>query len=403
MRRLAISVAGIASAITIFLVGTAFAAPPVDGTGSPGTCPMKGRVKFKPALVTDGTASGAVKVTAKSMGECSGGTGDGPTISRVKIKGSGTTAANSCDNGTPSNDLAVTIKWKTGKGLPKLTPSTGSFTLQKGAVAADGSQTFALGGTISGGSFTGRQIRAHIETDESAPDLQSACDAKGIKKVSFGFDDEPTSCTNGPNQHAAITAQITTIDGSDVAHLQVQMTTVTAAPFQLGGAAVPTHPSGMILEGASSNCELSGVNYRCTHQAYFASTGACRWNGDYVMDLSYACSPTNTCALCDGDTSIAFSLASEDFCTSTTTFCVADLSCAEATAGSSSGGVPCCSSNYFPLVSCLSEACAAECASAVAGTGGVVPNTPCYTCVFANCHDPYFACSADNADCFTGP
>ena len=396
-------VAGIASATVIVIAGAAFAAAPIDGSGSPGTCPMKGHVKFKPALVTAGSASGTVKVTAKSSAECSGGTGDGPTIARVKIKGSGTTATNSCDNTTASSDLAVTIKWKASKGSPKLNPSTGSFSLQKGGVAADGSQTFELGGTISGGSFTGRQIRAHIETDQSAADLQSACDAKGIKKITFGFDDQPTSCTNGPNQHAAITAQITTIDGSDIAHLQVEITTITAAPFQLVAADVPTYPSGMALEATSSSCALSGTNYRCTHQAYFASTGACRWNGDYVMHLSYGCSPTNTCALCDGDANIAFSLASEDFCTSTTTFCAADLSCAEATAGNSSGGVPCCSNSYFPLISCLSQSCASECAGAIAATGGVVPNTPCYTCVFTHCHDPYFACSADNGDCFTDP
>jgi hypothetical protein len=46
-------------------------------------------------------------------------------------------------------------------------------------------------------------------------------------------DPAPTdSCMNGPNMAAAITKQITTIDENDVPHLEVEILTVTASPFQ---------------------------------------------------------------------------------------------------------------------------------------------------------------------------
>lgn len=376
----------------------------IDGTGSVPTCPSKGKISLKPGLVTGGALAGRIKVSVAGNGACSGGTGDGANIMSFKVRGAGTTTANSCASfaGTQSADLALTFRWKGAKGSPKLNPSTATFSLQPGSVVTNGNQTLDLAGTITAGSFVGTQITAHIESQDTAATLLALCDGKGIKKITFGLDDQTSSCMNGPNLHAAITQQITSIDSNDVPHLLVEILTVTASPFQVTETGLPTHPAGMVLQSLGTSCELSDGRYRCRHTADFESTGACRWDGDYALNLSYSCNPTNTCDLCSGDTTIPFSLTSENFCSAATVFCIPNLSCAQATAGSSAGGVPCCSSSYSPLMDCLATYCRTECASALAATGGIVPSSPCYTCTFSSCHDPYFACSADNEMCVAG-
>lgn len=375
----------------------------IDGTGSVATCPAKGKLNLKPALLATPTGAGAIKLGVKSSGACSGGTGDGANIVSFRARGAGTTLANTCTdfNGTSSTDLAVTIRWKVAKGSPRLNPSTATFSLQPGMVAGNGSQTLDLSGTITAGSFVGSHVTAHIESDETAANLLTLCGMKGIKKISFGADDATSSCINGPNLHSAITQQITSIDSNDVPHLLVELTTVTASPFQLTHTGL-TYPAGMILEWINSTCAASDGLYRCRHEASFESTGACRWDGDYSLALSYSCNPGNTCDLCSGSAQVGFSLASENFCNSETVFCVPDLTCAETSSRNGSGDTPCCSSTYSPLISCLSANCASVCPAIVNGTGGIDPDdSPCYSCVFNYCHDQYFACSADNQDCFT--
>jgi hypothetical protein len=289
---------------------------PIDGVGSIATCPAEGSIKLKPGLVTGGAEAGAVKLSVKTSGVCSGGTGDGAPIESYKVKGAGTTSSNTCASfgGATSTDLALTFKWKVAKGSPKLNPSTATFSLEPGAVALNGNQTLDLTGTITAGSFVGAAVTAHIESDETAAVLLEACD-KGLKKISFGMDDGSTSsCMNGPHMAAAITKQITSIDGADVAHLEVEILTVTASPFQLTGAEFNTSATGMELESESSNCSLVNGNWRCRHTAFYKSTGACSWDGDYTLGVSYGCSPSNTCDLCAGDVTIPFTLDTETFC-----------------------------------------------------------------------------------------
>jgi len=301
--------------MTVLLPAFAQAAG-IDGGGSIPTCPSLGKIDLKPALVTDGSVAGIVKLKVASSGACSGGTGDGSSIVNFKAKGAGTTATNTCTSfdGATSSDLALTFKWKVAKGSPKLNPSTATFSLQPGSVALDGNQTLDLTGTITAGSFAGATVTAHIESDESAASLMSDCDDKGLKKIVFGMDGATTSCMHGPNLRAAITKQITTIDSNDVPHLEVEIVTVTASPFQLTPTDVTTSATGIVLESTSSTCAPSGGDYRCRHEAFFKSTGACQWDGDYVMSLSYACSPANTCDLCSGETTVPFTLVSENFC-----------------------------------------------------------------------------------------
>jgi hypothetical protein len=374
----------------------------IDGTGSIPTCPTSGTLKIKPGLLTGGVLPGEIKLVAKSSAACAGGTGDGANIIGVKIKAAGTSPTNECSSfdGTTSTDLAVTFKYKVAKDTPKLNPSTGTFSLDPGDAAPNGHATWALSGVISAGSFTGAEITPNIESDETAVDLVTGvCSEDGLKKVLFGKDDQTASCVNGPDRAAAITKQITSIDGNDVPHLELELLTVTASPFKLSATDI-SNPAGMQLESLSTNCTQDpNGDYRCRHSAFFVSTGACQWDGNYGMDLSYACDPANTCSLCSGSETIGMTLDTENFCDGNTEFCVVDLSCSEATAGASTGGVPCCSDTYSPLIQCLESQCATECATVIAAEGGIVPSSPCHTCAFANCNAMYNACSADNQAC----
>jgi hypothetical protein len=392
---------GILCVASAFIPALALAAG-IDGTGSVPTCPTSGTIKIKPGLMTGGVLPGEVKVVAKSSGVCSGGYGDGATIVGVKIKGAGTTATNECSSfdGTTSTDVAVTLKYKVAKGSPKLNPSTGIFSLEPGDPAPNGHATWTLAGTLTAGSFTGGDLSSNVESDATAVDLVAGvCTEKGLKKVLFGKDDQTASCVTGPDLAAAITKQITSIDGNDVPHLELELTTLTDSPFKPSATDI-TSPTGMLLESLGSTCALEAPGrYRCRHTAFYVSTEACQWDGAYSMTLSYACDPTNTCDLCEGTTTVVMSLDSENFCGGGTELCVVDLSCSEATASASTGGVPCCSDTYSPLMQCLESNCAVVCAPVISGDGGIVSASPCQTCAISNCSVLYGNCSADNTSC----
>lgn len=390
-------------AITTLVPAAAIAAG-IDGTGAIPTCPATGKLKLKPAIVTDGAEAGGVKVTAKTSGVCSGGIGDGSTIVSYKVKASGTTTANTCTDfsGTDSSDLALTFKWKVAKGSPKLNPSTATFALQASGLTAGGDEAFHLTGVISAGSFVGKEVTAWFESDDLAATLLAACSGKGIKKITFGDQVATNSCLNGPGMAAAITKQITSIDSNDVPHLELEVVTVTSSPFELSQPDFTTSTPGLQLESTTSSCAVDASpldTYRCRHTAFYVSTGACQWDGDYTLGLSYACNPTNTCDLCEGSEAVPLTLDSENFCNVNTVFCEADLSCAQATAGASPGGVPCCSDTYTPLISCLETHCSGVCSTVISGDGGIVPSSDCFFCAFPSCNATYNACSSDHELC----
>jgi hypothetical protein len=178
----------VASALASLLVGgTALAAPPINGTGTVGSCALIGKIKIKPALQTGNTAPGAIKAKAKST-SCSGGTLDGATVVSAKVKGAGTTATSDCNGlvGTQPSNLTVEIKWKVTKGSPKLATSTVTFTSQTGGITGDNHGSFDLTGSVTAGSFMGNPVSAHVETDALVADILNACGGKGIKKITFG-------------------------------------------------------------------------------------------------------------------------------------------------------------------------------------------------------------------------
>jgi hypothetical protein len=397
--------AGVALCLSM-LVSVAAHAATTDGAGSPPTCPAKGSLKLKPALVIGGAEAGTLKFSSKSSGVCSGGLGDGSTIVSYKMKGAGTTTANTCTDlgGASSSDLAMTFKWKVAKGSPKLTASTATFSVGASGVTGGGDQAFYLQGTITAGSFVGKEVTVWVESDETAATLLGQCSAKGIKIVKLGDDDATSSCTNGPNMAAAITMQITSLDSNDVPHLELEITTVTASPYELTASDIDTTTAGVLLESLSTTCAQDPAplyTYRCRHTARYISSGACQWDGDYTLAASYGCDPANTCDLCEGIVAIPVTLDSENFCGGGTETCTVDLSCSQATAGASTGGVPCCSDTYNPLIECLEANCATDCAAVISADAGIVPASPCHTCVFSNCNSTYNACSGDNETCLT--
>ena len=183
----------LAAGMIVITSGAAMALPPIDGTGTVGTCVETGKIKLKPALVNGGTEPGTTKVKAK--GTCSGGTLDGANVVSTKAKGSGTTTTNDCVNliGTSASNLTLTIKWKVAPGTQKLNPSIATFTSQTGGATGDGHGSFDITGSITSGSFTGNPVTAHVETDQLVADLGAACAAKGIKKITFGLNGMSTS------------------------------------------------------------------------------------------------------------------------------------------------------------------------------------------------------------------
>ncbi len=90
---------------TALLVGALPAgagAPPIDGTGSVGTCATVTQIKIKPALVTGGTSPITLSIKTKppkgAPAPCPGATGDGLNVLSGKAKGSGTDTTNDCAN-----------------------------------------------------------------------------------------------------------------------------------------------------------------------------------------------------------------------------------------------------------------------------------------------------------------
>ncbi|HYB99566.1 MAG TPA: DUF1554 domain-containing protein [Candidatus Limnocylindrales bacterium] len=173
-----------------------------------------------------------------------------------------------------------------------------------------------------------------------------------------------------PNLRAAITKQLTSIDENDRVHLNVEITTLTDAPFKLHVTSL-VHPTGFILEELESDgCvhETSETfdRYRCRHDAFLMATSACQGDGDYYMGLSYGCSPANDeCSRCSGPETIGFTLDTENFCSETVVdTCNGDsIDPGEECDGADLGGRSCLSLGYFGG----SLACNGDCSFNTAG------------------------------------
>lgn len=179
----------LAAGLMVLSSGVAMAAAPIDGSGTVGTCVVSGSIKIKPALKNGNVGPAALKAKAKGKETCSGGTGDGANVISIKAKGTATTTTSDCSGlaGTTPSTLVLTVKWKVAPGTQKVNPSTVTFTSQTGGVTGDNHGQFDLSGTVTGGSFNGNPVTAHIETDQLVLDLLNECGDKGIKKITFGL------------------------------------------------------------------------------------------------------------------------------------------------------------------------------------------------------------------------
>ena len=163
----------------------------IDGTGTVGTCPTAGKIGIKPPLVFAGTSPDTLKIGTKTpkLATCSGGTGDGAHVLSAKGKGGGPGMNNDCLGlqGTMSNTLTLTVKWKTD-GAVKLNASTITITSETGGTSTTPPNhgQFDVTGTVTAGSFAGDNVTAHIVTDQDLNEILGACGAKGLKKITFG-------------------------------------------------------------------------------------------------------------------------------------------------------------------------------------------------------------------------
>jgi hypothetical protein len=114
---------------------------------------------------------------------------------------------------------------------------------------------------------------------------------------------------------AAITRQITSIDGNDQVHLLVEIITISFQPLQLTAVDVDYKP-GLALESLTTECAVRGSDqYRCEHTMSFLATSACNGTGDYHLYLTHSCTPSVAgCSICSDPRTIDFSLTTENWC-----------------------------------------------------------------------------------------
>jgi hypothetical protein len=228
---------------------------PKDGQGSVGTCAVAGTMKFHPALVTGGNVASPVPVKAKGSTSCSAATGDGLTVTGLTLRGSETAANNSCATGTTTYFASFVAKWKHAAHTPRLINSTLAITLETSATAGDGHRTYDWHGTVTSGSFSGDNVSAHFESDQTAATLNALCGTRqGVKKITFGsvgtntftIGVGSTGCgTNIPTKLGITTGS----DGND------WVVVVPSVPYTAG-----CHPTGTLNVTASSfpGCSLGG-------------------------------------------------------------------------------------------------------------------------------------------------
>jgi hypothetical protein len=183
----------VALALAVSALGVVSArAARIDGTGSVGTCKETGQIRLKPALTNTDSGPRRIKISAKTPKggtPCTGGTDDGANVIGATFRGSGTTTMSSCAGlvGTQTNTLTIVVKWKTAKGTPKLNPSTITIRSETGGSSGDGHGSFDVTGTVTAGSFLGAAVSGHTETAQSVAEIATACDRKGVKRLTFGL------------------------------------------------------------------------------------------------------------------------------------------------------------------------------------------------------------------------
>ena len=204
-KKLAITGAALALTVATVGAGTAFAAAPVAGTGSTGSCLFTGKAQIKPAIVIGGTIPGGPTKVGGKLGTkttpCSGGTNEGATLASGSVKGVIPAAAtNDCLAlaTVGLNPFSLGVKWKTDKGAAKVLPST----INVAATPPGGINLAGPGGSIqitltgTGAatdakgkpqSFVGNAFTTVATTDQTLADFTTGCTppSKGLKGFTF--------------------------------------------------------------------------------------------------------------------------------------------------------------------------------------------------------------------------
>jgi hypothetical protein len=174
------------AAMTV-MSGPAFAAAPINGTGTVSCSITGGSASFNPALKSGGTAtSEAIKV--KISVTCSSGTGDGANVKSGKVSGTLHSGSNDCGNllGPTAVTGNLTAKWKVQPHTSKLNPSVTSVSTITGGVDGTGHATFATTGPVNSGSFAGKTANGNASTTQTAAQLGTSCgSASGLKKINI--------------------------------------------------------------------------------------------------------------------------------------------------------------------------------------------------------------------------
>ncbi len=193
IRRIALAAGAAGFALSLVGAQVASAAAPMAGTGTVGTCTFTGKAKIKPKLINGGTTTPVITKLKGTLSNCTGGSGDGATVTSGKVKGQITSANNNDCAGLAVNGLApftASIKWKVSPGSPKLLPTTVNFAASPPSainlLGPNGSIQITLTGVnAAGGSFVGNPVSSTATTDEKLADFLTACGAKGLKGFTF--------------------------------------------------------------------------------------------------------------------------------------------------------------------------------------------------------------------------
>jgi hypothetical protein len=155
-----------------------------NGTGTV-TCHLTGAFTFKPALVNGGTAPEHAKLKITLSG-CTGGSPTPTSGSISSPVGAGET--NSCSN--VASTSGVTIKWKASS---KINPTVMTFSSETGTTNSSGDVGFNLTGGSATGSYSGSGGSASVVGNVTLPQIVSACEGKGVKKLTIASGSLTTS------------------------------------------------------------------------------------------------------------------------------------------------------------------------------------------------------------------
>jgi hypothetical protein len=195
---------GIAALISGFVVGSTGVARAQTNVGNDSvTCnTLFGTASISPALVNGGTATTTLVKIKGTLAGCTDNTNGTVQLASGSFSGKFAGTSNNCTAllGTSPLTGPLTIKWKTTKTGPKITPTSTTVTvstLTGGTFAPGGSfgaatyGTFSLGNSGVSGAFTGGDNGATSSniaaTSQDIGAILAGCGSTGVKSFNLGI------------------------------------------------------------------------------------------------------------------------------------------------------------------------------------------------------------------------